>query len=86
MDMNTAHIPVIQKYLPEVDIVFDHYHVTALINKAIDELRREQQSHLDQMGRKTLSCYRTTRNWTMKNRTGSILFSKPIVPCSPCIR
>jgi len=54
MDMNTGYIPVVQKYLPEADIVFDHYHVTALINKAIDELRREQQSHLDDMGRKTL--------------------------------
>ena len=54
MDMNTGFIPALKTLLPEVDTVFDHYHVSALINKAIDELRREQQSQLDEEGKKTL--------------------------------
>ncbi len=54
IDMNTGFIPVIQEQLPGVDIVFDHYHVAALINKAIDELRREQQAELDSIDQKTL--------------------------------
>lgn len=54
MDMNTGYIRAVQQYLPEVAIVFDHYHVSALINKAIDELRREQQSRLDEEGKRTL--------------------------------
>ena len=52
--MNTGYIGAVQQRLPEVAIVFDHYHVSALINKAIDELRREQQSQLDQAGQRTL--------------------------------
>lgn len=54
MDMNTGYIRAVQQCLPEVAVVFDHYHVSALINKAIDELRREQQSQLDEEGKKTL--------------------------------
>lgn len=54
IDMNTGYIPVIQEHLPRVNIVFDHYHISALINKAIDELRREQQNELDRIGQKTL--------------------------------
>lgn len=54
MDMNTGFASIVQKHLPHVALVFDHYHVSALINKAIDELRREQQSQLDEKDKKSL--------------------------------
>lgn len=54
MDMSTGFASAVQSHLPDIAIVFDHYHVSALINKAIDELRREQQSHLDEDDRKFL--------------------------------
>jgi len=54
MDMNTGYIRAVQECLPEVAIVFDHYHVSALINKGIDELRRQQQAQLDEQGKSTL--------------------------------
>lgn len=54
MDMSGSYYSAVQEALPRVDIVFDHYHVAALVNQAIDELRREQQRELDELGKKTL--------------------------------
>jgi transposase len=54
MDMNTGFHAAVQEHLPNVAIVFDHYHVSALINKAIDELRREQYSQLDEADKSVL--------------------------------
>ena len=54
MDMNTGFAHVVQEHLPHVALVFDHYHISALINRAIDDLRREQQAQLDEKEQKTL--------------------------------
>ncbi|MBW1979318.1 MAG: transposase [Deltaproteobacteria bacterium] len=48
--MSTSFISAVEKHLPFIPIVFDRYHVMALMNKAIDELRREQQAQLDDEG------------------------------------
>jgi transposase len=47
MDMSTGFISAVEEHLPFVPIVFDHYHVSALMNKGIEEVRREQQAQLD---------------------------------------
>jgi len=54
MDMSTAFISAVEEHLPDVAIVFDRYHVSALMNKGIEDLRREQQSQLDEEGKKVL--------------------------------
>jgi transposase len=54
MDMSTSFISAVEQHLPFIPIVFDRYHVMALMNKAIDELRREQQAQLDDEGREAL--------------------------------
>lgn len=54
MDINNGYIWAVRKILPKVQIVFDHFHISALINRAIDECRREVQAELDRMGRKTI--------------------------------
>jgi transposase len=54
MDMSSAYFSAFREILPHVDIVFDRYHIMALINQAIEELRREQQRELDQLGQQTL--------------------------------
>ena len=46
MDMSKSYYPAAQKFLPHVDVVFDHFHVTALFNKALDEVRKNQQQEL----------------------------------------
>jgi transposase len=54
MDMSSAYIWAVREQLSHVDIVFDHYHVMALMNEALDEFRRELQRELDEVGQKTL--------------------------------
>ena len=46
MDMSASYIPAAREYLPEIDIVFDRFHVMALMNRAIDNVRREQYRKL----------------------------------------
>ena len=54
MDMSTGFISAVEEHLPFIPIVFDRYHVSALMNKAIEEVRREQQAQLDDEGRQIL--------------------------------
>jgi transposase len=54
MDMSTGYIAAVHEHLPGVDIVFDRYHVAALMNTAIDDLRREQQSRLAEQDRQVI--------------------------------
>ncbi len=54
MDMSKSYYPAAQKFLPHVDVVFDHFHVTALFNKALDEVRKNQQQNLSKEEGKAL--------------------------------
>ena len=54
MDMSKSYYPAVQEFLPHVDVVFDHFHVTALFNKALDEVRKEQQQSLNTESAKAL--------------------------------
>jgi transposase len=48
IDMSPAYIQAIGEVFPQVDIVHDPYHVVAMVNKAIDETRRDMARELDQ--------------------------------------
>lgn len=54
MDMNAAYATAVKQFLPKVDIVFDRFHVVALLNRVIDEIRRDQQAKCNQIGLKVL--------------------------------
>jgi len=54
MDMSSAYFSAVRETLPKVDIVFDRFHIMALMNQAIDELRRDYQRELDVLGQQTL--------------------------------
>lgn len=54
MDMNAAYASASKKHLPNVDIVFDRFHVVALLNTAIDEIRRNQQAKCNAVGLKVI--------------------------------
>lgn len=41
-DMSPAFIKGVEDHLPNADIVFDKFHITKLINKAVDEVRKEE--------------------------------------------
>ena len=64
MDMSTGFISAVEEHLPFTPIVFDRYHVSALMNKAIEEVRREQQARLDAEGSQIL---KGTRFLLLKN-------------------
>jgi transposase len=50
MDMSGPYESAVKEVLPHVMHVFDHYHVSALINRSIDEVRREQQQRCERAG------------------------------------
>ena len=54
MDMNAAYASAAEKHLPDVDVVFDRFHVVALLNTAIDEIRRNQQAKCNAVGLKVI--------------------------------
>lgn len=45
IDMSHSYRKAVQEHLPSADIVYDHYHVSALVNRAIDDLRRQECRH-----------------------------------------
>ncbi len=54
-----------KKYLPNVPVVFDRFHIMALMGRQIDSLRREEQNVLAAEGKSTLkgSRYLLLRNY-----------------------
>lgn len=55
VDMSSGYAKAIRDYGPtEVKVVFDKYHVVALMNRVIDDIRRAEQSRLDEEDRKVL--------------------------------
>jgi transposase len=54
MDLGDAFTAAVKEALPNASIVYDHFHVTALINKSIDDIRKEQQALTDKKGMKTI--------------------------------
>ncbi len=54
MDMSASYFSAVREWLSHVDIVFDRYHVSALMQQALEDIRREQQKELDDLGQKTL--------------------------------
>jgi len=54
MDMSSAYYRAVSECLPGAAVVFDRYHVMALMNNTIDTLRRELQVSLDDVEKKSL--------------------------------
>lgn len=67
MDMSKSYRAAFEEYLPEVDIVFDRFHVMQIVNKAVDSVRKNQQKALDKEGIKTLKGGRFLPLWNFEN-------------------
>lgn len=85
MDISSSYFSAVRAWLPSVDIVLGCYHVAALMNQAIDEIRRGQQRELDAPGQKTLKGNRflllkSTTRFNLIEMPGSMLFLQPISP------
>ena len=69
MDMSVSYTSAVNEILPDIPIVFDRYHVMALMNKQIDSLRRGLQRSLDDEGKKFIN---GSRFLLLKNYDGVI--------------
>lgn len=69
MDMSVSYTSAVNEILPKIPIVFDRYHVMALMNKQIDDLRRELQRSLNEEGKRYL---KGSRYLLLKNYDGVI--------------
>jgi transposase len=63
MDMNAAYASAVKKHLPNLDVVFDRFHVAALLNTAIDEVRRNQQVRCNAVDLKAIKRMRFLLLW-----------------------
>lgn len=50
IDMSAAYASSIKKHLPSVSIIFDHFHVTKLLNNTIDKIRRSEYAKCQNKG------------------------------------
>ena len=46
MDMSAAYAGAVRKTCPQAEIVYDKFHVSALLGQAVDEVRREEHARL----------------------------------------
>ena len=72
VDMSQSYVKAIQEHPGHVDIVFDRYHIAALANTAIDELRRQIPADLDEQDRRYLkgSKYLFLKNYSNLTEVG----------------
>lgn len=49
MDMSPSYISFANNYLPHAEKVFDRFHIEALLNKAVDTIRRKEQKEKDEL-------------------------------------
>ena len=54
MDMNAAYSSAAKTILPQIDVVFDRFHVIGLLNASIEVIRRDQQTRCNDAGLKVL--------------------------------
>jgi len=66
LDMSAAYIAGCRKLVPQADLVFDRFHLEALLNKCVDQVRREDQKQTTQLRN---SRYLWLRNHKNLNKT-----------------
>jgi hypothetical protein len=61
MDMNGPYQKAVSEELPETDICFERFHVSALLNKTVNTVRRSEHKQLSKEGDDTLKNSRYLR-------------------------
>jgi transposase len=54
MDMSGSYAAAVKQVLPEADIVYDRFHVSKLLNEAVDQVRRGEHKTLMEQGDESL--------------------------------
>ena len=67
-DMSPAFISGIENSFPNASITFDKFHVTKLMNEAVDKVRREEQSHNALLKKTRYVWLKNPENLTIKQK------------------
>jgi len=62
MDMSTSYQAGVREHLPWAAITFDEFHIIQLVNKAVDEVRRQEVKRARSGGAPVISGSRTSRH------------------------
>jgi transposase len=78
MDMWAAYMSASGSLLPNADVVHDRFHVSKLLNDALDQVRRAEHKQLLAQGDSTLSRtkYQWLRRWSDKRCAQAVEFRK----------
>jgi len=69
IDMSIAFISGLKKYFPDTAIVFDRFHLKKLINKAMDELRKSERQHHEELKGSKYVFLKNQKNLTSRQRS-----------------
>jgi len=66
IDMSTSYRAGLGEHIPWAAITFDEFHVIALVNKAVDEVRRQEVKAVPELKRSRYIWLKDTHNWSRK--------------------
>jgi transposase len=66
IDMSTSYRAGVREHLPLAQISFDEFHVIQLVNKAVDEVRRQEVLEAPELKRSRYVWLKDSRAWTRK--------------------
>lgn len=68
MDMSRSYIKASKKYFPQAEVIFDRFHISKLLNEAVDQVRREEQSEYSALRKTRYLWLRNNNNLSLKNQ------------------
>ena len=68
MDMSKSYIRASRNYLPQAAIIFDRFHISKLLNEAVDQVRREEQLEYSELRKTRYLWLRNNNNLSKKNQ------------------
>lgn len=79
IDLSKAYIRACKDHLPNAKIVFDRFHLQKLLNQAVDQVRREDQKHNEQLKRSRYLWLRNGEDLKEEKRQ-TLLFLQQLCP------
>jgi transposase len=64
MDMSAVYIAAVEEGAPQAFIVYDRFHIMKYVNKAVDQVRRDEQQKADEAGKEALK----GKRWVLLRR------------------
>jgi transposase len=68
MDMSPSYIGAAREYFGQAEIIFDRYHISAQLNKVVDEIRRKEQREYHELTKSRYLWLKNSNKLTEKDR------------------